>query len=168
MKNYILLLLISFFLFSCSDNKAKNELENCADYKFSKINALENFTNQVDAFNKKNPQVLAYELNNQLTQSEMSIQYEKAKISNNDARTSLVEAIEGAQKQYEQIVAEESKDLSEYKSKISGRWWMGVPFLNKNNNKPENYFVACSYYDYEIAKKGDIPDRWIKTYNKFI
>ena len=55
-----------------------------------------------------------------------------------------------------------------YKSKISGRWWMGVPFINKNNNKPENYFVACSYYDYEIAKKGDIPDRWIKTYNKFI
>jgi len=97
-----------------------NQIQEFADYKFSKINALENFTNQVDAFNKKNPQVLAYELNNQLTQSEMSIQYEKAKISNNDARTSLVEAIEGAQKQYEQIVAEESKDLSEYKSKISG------------------------------------------------
>ena len=36
MKNLILLLSISILLLSCSENKAKNELENCADYKFSK------------------------------------------------------------------------------------------------------------------------------------
>ena len=55
-----------------------------------------------------------------------------------------------------------------YKSKLSGRWWMGVPFVNKNDKSLDNYFVACSYYDYEIATKGDIPERWIKTYNKFV
>ena len=31
-----------------------------------------------------------------------------------------------------------------YKSQLSGRWWMGVPFKN-NKNELQNYFVACSY-----------------------
>ena len=37
-----------------------------------------------------------------------------------------------------------------YKSQLSGRWWMGVPFKN-NKNELQNYFVACSYSDYETA-----------------
>jgi len=55
-----------------------------------------------------------------------------------------------------------------YKSQLSGRWWMGVPFKNEGDKESKNYFVACSYHDYEIANKGEIPDRWLKTYNKFI
>jgi len=54
-----------------------------------------------------------------------------------------------------------------YKSKSSGRWWMGVPFVSKEKSAVENYFVACSYNDYKLASKGEIPKRWIKTYNKF-
>jgi len=54
-----------------------------------------------------------------------------------------------------------------YKSKISGRWWMGVPFIAKIKKDVENYFVACSYRDYELANQGEVPERWIKTYNKF-
>jgi len=53
-----------------------------------------------------------------------------------------------------------------YKSNLSARWWMGVPFFNKEKSKKETYFVACSYSDYEISLKGEVPNRWIKTYYK--
>ena len=53
-----------------------------------------------------------------------------------------------------------------YKSNLSARWWMGVPFYNKEKSKKETYFVACSYSDYEISLKGEVPNRWIKTYYK--
>ena len=55
-----------------------------------------------------------------------------------------------------------------YKSKSSGRWWMGVPFKKEGKKQLQNYFVACSYHDYEVANQGEVPDRWIKTYKKFI
>ena len=55
-----------------------------------------------------------------------------------------------------------------YKSQSSGRWWMGVPFKKEGKKQLQNYFVACSYYDYEVANQGEVPDRWLKTYKKFI
>lgn len=55
-----------------------------------------------------------------------------------------------------------------FKSQTSGRWWMGVPFKNPETNNFDNYFVACSYDDYQSANKGEIPKRWIKTYNRFL
>lgn len=55
-----------------------------------------------------------------------------------------------------------------FKSKSSGRWWMGVPFKNPNSDEIDNYFVACSYHDYQKANNGEIPSRWIKTYNRFL
>ena len=45
---------------------------------------------------------------------------------------------------------------------------MGVPFKSKKKNLIESYFVACTYDDYEQANKGEIPDRWIKTFKKLI
>lgn len=55
-----------------------------------------------------------------------------------------------------------------YKSQTSGRWWMGVPFRKEGVKALQNYYVACSYRDYEIANQGEIPDRWIKTQKKFL
>jgi arginase family enzyme len=54
-----------------------------------------------------------------------------------------------------------------YKSQSSGRWWMGVPFIAEGKKELENYFIACSYHDYEVANQGEVPERWIKTYKKF-
>ena len=54
-----------------------------------------------------------------------------------------------------------------YKSLISGRWWMGVPFQKKHVSS-QIYYVACSYSDYELAMHGDIPKKWLKTFNKFL
>ena len=53
-----------------------------------------------------------------------------------------------------------------YKSNLSSRWWMGVPFKNLDNSNLDYYFVACSYEDYEQANRGEIPIKWIKTFNK--
>tara|TARA_B110000444_G_scaffold228973_1_gene235106 strand:+ start:500 stop:1660 length:1161 start_codon:yes stop_codon:yes gene_type:complete len=55
-----------------------------------------------------------------------------------------------------------------YKSQVTGRWWMGVPFKQEGEKNIQNYFVACSYKDYEEANQGEVPERWLKTYNKFI
>jgi arginase family enzyme len=55
-----------------------------------------------------------------------------------------------------------------YKSESSGRWWMGVPFRKEGIKELQNYYVACSYRDYEISSKGEIPERWLKTLNKFL
>ena len=55
-----------------------------------------------------------------------------------------------------------------YKSESSGRWWMGVPFKKEGEKELQNYFVACSYRDYELANQGEVPERWLKTYNKFV
>ncbi len=59
-------------------------------------------------------------------------------------------------------------EIEFYKSQTSGRWWMGVPFKNPETNNFNNYFVACSYDDYQYANKGQLPKRWIKTYNRFL
>jgi len=53
-----------------------------------------------------------FKLSNEVSQIQINAQ--------TTARENLVKLVEDAKAQYEQIVAEESKDLSEYKSKISG------------------------------------------------
>ena len=45
---------------------------------------------------------------------------------------------------------------------------MGVPFKNPETNNFDNYFVSCSYDDYQYANKGSDSKRWIKTYNRFL
>jgi formiminoglutamase len=59
-------------------------------------------------------------------------------------------------------------EITFYKSQISGRWWMGVPFSKEGVKDLQNYYVACSYRDYEIANQGEIPERWLRNSNKFI
>ena len=44
---------------------------------------------------------------------------------------------------------------------------MRVPFKKEGVKKPQNYFVACSYADYEKANNGEIPQRWLNTFSKF-
>ena len=53
-----------------------------------------------------------------------------------------------------------------WKSKKSGRWWMEVPFSNNKKRYKRHHLVSCSYHDYQLACKGDIPNRWINAYEK--
>jgi arginase family enzyme len=50
-----------------------------------------------------------------------------------------------------------------YKSKVSDKWWMEVePMRSEKAVK----VVPCSYEDYLLASKGEIPNRWILTQSR--
>lgn len=58
-------------------------------------------------------------------------------------------------------------ELVFYKSSISERWWMEVPYPGDKRLKYErHHLVPCSYRDYETACKEEMPDRWWQTYQK--
>jgi len=49
-------------------------------------------------------------------------------------------------------------DIIFHKSTLSERWWMEIPV--KNPASGYNFFVSCSYEDYQHACNQEIPDRW--------
>jgi arginase family enzyme len=49
-------------------------------------------------------------------------------------------------------------DIIFHKSTLSERWWMEIPI--KNPVSGYNFFVSCSYEDYQQACNQEIPDRW--------
>ena len=49
-----------------------------------------------------------------------------------------------------------------YKSKRSGKWWMEIPH-NDTARYDRVSTVPCSYADYQLAQKGEIPERWINA-----
>lgn len=58
-------------------------------------------------------------------------------------------------------------DIIFYKSQRSDRWWMEVPYPSKRGEKYQRHFmVPCSYNDYQMACKDEIPDRWWQTFQK--
>lgn len=54
-----------------------------------------------------------------------------------------------------------------YKSKKSGKWWLEVPSNEKGKFERLNT-VPCSYSDYQMAQKGEIPERWINAQIKLL
>ncbi len=53
-----------------------------------------------------------------------------------------------------------------YKSKKSSRWWMEVPYPNAKVKYHRHHLVPCSYKDYEIACKDEMPERWWQAFQK--
>jgi len=51
-----------------------------------------------------------------------------------------------------------NQDLTFHKSTLSDRWWIEVPV--KNNDTNQNFFISCSYEDYQQACSNEIPERW--------
>jgi len=65
------------------------------------------------------------------------------------------------------FLQENKYEINFYKSNKSDRWWMEVPYPPDKNLKFERHtLIPCSYKDYEIACKDEIPDRWWQTYQK--
>lgn len=62
----------------------------------------------------------------------------------------------------------EPETLSFYKSKLSEKWWMEVPFPEDKGRFMRNSIIPCSYTDYQTATSGDLPERYISTYAKLI
>jgi hypothetical protein len=64
---------------------------------------------------------------------------------------------------------EQKQEIVFLKSKKSDRWWMEVPCPSTVKEKyKRHYLLPCSYRDYEIATKEEIPDRWWQAYQKLI
>ncbi len=61
------------------------------------------------------------------------------------------------------------EDLIFLKSKKTGRWWMVIKPSNLDNNtfRPHQ-FIPCTYEDYKLALKNEIPDRWWKAQQKLM
>ena len=57
--------------------------------------------------------------------------------------------------------------ISFYKSKFTEKWWMEVS-PQRSGKYTRNSIVPCSYTDYQIASKGELPDRYINTLAKLI
>jgi formiminoglutamase len=62
----------------------------------------------------------------------------------------------------------EPENLIFYKSKLSEKWWMEVPYPHTKFLYERNLIVPCSYADYETASRGEVPERWITTQARLI
>lgn len=58
--------------------------------------------------------------------------------------------------------------LTFYKSKVSEKWWLEVPYPNGRERYSRNSIVPCSYNDYQTAIKGEVPERYISMLAKLI
>ncbi|MFA7410135.1 MAG: arginase family protein [Bacteroidales bacterium] len=61
-------------------------------------------------------------------------------------------------------LAQSGHELVFFKSPLSNRWWMQVPYPDPKYQR--SVIIACSLRDYQTACDGDIPDRWLNTYRR--
>ena len=59
------------------------------------------------------------------------------------------------------------EQITFYKAKKSEKWWMEVPTPPNNRLNERKSIVPCDPADYEMAAKGEIPDRWIQTQARY-
>jgi len=68
---------------------------------------------------------------------------------------------------YRVFVQEGKHEIVFYKSNRTDRWWMEVPYPPEKGKRFErHHLVPCSYSDYQLACREDIPDRWWQTFQK--
>ncbi len=56
--------------------------------------------------------------------------------------------------------------LTFWKSTKSGRWWMQIPVKTKKKHQ-RHTLIPCSYQDYQLASREDLPDRLLNAYKRF-
>jgi formiminoglutamase len=65
-------------------------------------------------------------------------------------------------------INDDPENITFFKSKLSEKWWMEVPFPEGQEKFYRNCIVPCSYADYETANTGEVPERYITTHAKLI
>jgi arginase family enzyme len=53
-----------------------------------------------------------------------------------------------------------------YRNEHSGNWWFELPVLNRRKLLRGKILVRCNPSDYASASNGDIPQRWMRWYQK--
>jgi formiminoglutamase len=68
----------------------------------------------------------------------------------------------------EYIVDQKQLDhqLTFWKSKRSGRWWVQVPVRTKADYE-RHRLIPCSYNDYKLATQNELPDRLFNAFKRF-
>ena len=61
---------------------------------------------------------------------------------------------------------ENKYEMNFWKSRKTDRWWMEVPSSNKKRNHKKFHLLPCSYNDYQMACREEVPDRWLKAQAK--
>jgi formiminoglutamase len=61
----------------------------------------------------------------------------------------------------------EPEVITFYKSKFTEKWWMEV-MPQQGNRYTRNSVVPCSYSDYQVATRGEVPERYINTLAKLL
>jgi arginase family enzyme len=69
---------------------------------------------------------------------------------------------------YRTSLKDGSHELVFVKSKKSDRWWMQVPYPTGSSRNARHHLVPCRYEDYQLANAGEMPDLWLRTYQKLI
>ena len=65
------------------------------------------------------------------------------------------------------IVQFVDSDLKFYRSKVSGRWWVEIPFAFESHTKLKRHtLVPCSQAEYDLAVSGTYPDRYLRARSK--
>jgi len=59
-----------------------------------------------------------------------------------------------------------SYEMVFWKSLRNDMWWMEVPSGSKSKRPNKKHLIPCSYEDYQNACKEELPERWLKTYEK--
>jgi formiminoglutamase len=59
---------------------------------------------------------------------------------------------------YHVRVTDLEDDLIFVKSNLTDRWWMEI-----QEDKDQNIYIACSHDDYIRANRNEVPDRWVRT-----
>ena len=58
-------------------------------------------------------------------------------------------------------------DITFYKSRLTDRWWMEVPYPRQEKEKyKKNELVPCTYDDYQTACTSELPLRWWKSFKR--
>ncbi|WP_300565781.1 formimidoylglutamase [Flavobacterium sp.] len=75
----------------------------------------------------------------------------------------------GTKENYIKYIVTLEDELIFYKSNITERWWIEIPFLTNGSNKLKKAtLLPCVQEDYLAACGGEIPDRWWKAQRKNI
>ncbi|MBA3649863.1 MAG: formimidoylglutamase [Chitinophagales bacterium] len=61
---------------------------------------------------------------------------------------------------------ENKYEMNFWKSKKTDHWWMEVPAGGELRNRKKSFMIPCSYTDYQTALREEVPERWIKAYQK--
>lgn len=68
---------------------------------------------------------------------------------------------------YQVVIKDFEHEMVFYKSKVSDRWWMSVPYPESKRARFErHHLVPCAYEDYQLACSEEVPDLWWKTFQK--